>query len=129
MSKSSSNSEDKHINSTTTEIPPKENLLQRADDIQLRKTMQDLDERIDQHCESYYHQLRVLDSTQKEIEQQLNGRDYSYLFAPEFASAELAQTLQNSQTRVLAVRRIIAMVLFHISIGKLTKDCHYFRHK
>lgn len=96
----------------TTEIRSEGKLLHRDEVNQLRKSIQELNENFYQHCESHYHQHRVLDGTQKEIEQKLSGREYSFLFPSELESVELAQTLQHPQTRLLAIRRLIAMVLF-----------------
>ena len=42
-----------------TEAPLEANLLERADDSQIRKSMQDLHEFIDQHCENHYHDQAV----------------------------------------------------------------------
>ena len=90
-----------------------ETLLDRADDSQLRKSMQDLNEVIDQHVENNYHSQAFVGS-RKPLEKGLAEAGYSEPSVPEIASL-----LINQRTRFAAIREVIARIL----IGSLETRC------
>ena len=90
-----------------------ETLLDRADDSQLRKSMQDLNEVIDQHVENNYH-LQAFVGSRKPLEKGLAEAGYS-----ERSVSEVASLLINQRTRFAAIREVIARIL----IGNLEARC------
>ena len=83
-----------------------ENLLERADDSQIRKLMQDLNELIDQHVENYYH-LQLLENSQGSLERRLV--EFGYGADPSIQ--EMISILKNSKTRFAGIRQLIAMII------------------
>jgi hypothetical protein len=83
-----------------------ETLLDRADDSQLRKSMQDLSELLDQHVENNYH-LEAFEGSQGPLEKMLVEAGYS----TEPGESEIAALLVNPRTRFAAIREVIARIL------------------
>jgi hypothetical protein len=98
------------ISGSRSEAPLEENLLERADDSQIRKSMQDLNELIDQHCENHYHGQAV-DSAQGSLERTLIEAGYNNLSSSAPPVAEFARLLQSPNTQLLAIRQFIALVI------------------
>ena len=96
--------------SSRTEASLEENLLERADDSQIKKSMQDLHELIDQHCENHYHDQAV-DIAQGTLERTLIEAGYDNLSSPAPSVAEFARLLQSPNTRLLAIRQFIALII------------------
>jgi hypothetical protein len=105
----SRNDEEKRTGSRV-EAPLEENLLERADDSQIRKSMQDLHELIDQHCENHYHDQAV-DIAQGSLEKTLIEAGYDSLSNSAPSVAEFARLLHSPNTRLLAIRQFIALVI------------------
>ncbi len=98
---------------THNEITLETNLLERADDSDIRKSMQDLNEIIDQHCVNYYH-LQKLNINQGDLEHRLVECGYSSPNTSGPSVAELARLLQSPKTRIAAIHRLISqLVLSH----------------
>jgi hypothetical protein len=93
-----------------SEAPLEENLLERADDSQIKKSMQDLHELIDQHCENHYHDQAV-DIAQGSLERTLIEAGYDNLSSSAPSVAEFARLLQSPNSRLLAIRQFIALVI------------------
>jgi hypothetical protein len=89
-----------------TEILLDENLLERADDSQIRKSMQDLNELIDQHVENYYH-LHVFEGSQGSLERRLVECEYGLDLSVE----EMVSILKNPKTRFAGIRQLIATII------------------
>ncbi|KAH8676689.1 hypothetical protein BGZ60DRAFT_429178 [Tricladium varicosporioides] len=105
-------------NSTTIQ---EEHLLDRADDSHLKMLMQDLNEIIDQHCESYYH-LQVVDMDPRSLQQRLVNASYNSLRGTGPSALDMAELVLNPNTRLNAIRRVIAcIVLAHIDIHTSTQ--------
>ena len=85
------------------EVKLEENLLERADDSEIRKSMQDLNEVIDLHCENYFH-LKSVDVRQGGVEQSLVEIGYNFLNTSGPSAAEIVPLLQNPQIRFSTVR-------------------------
>jgi hypothetical protein len=112
----SRNDEEKRTGSRV-EAPIEENLLERADDSQIRKSMQDLHELIDQHCENHYHDQAV-DIAQGSMERTLIEAGYDNLSSSPPSVAEFARLLQSPNSRLLAIRKFIALVILsHVGWG------------
>jgi hypothetical protein len=92
------------------EAPIEENLLERADDSQIRKSTQDLNELIDQHCENHYHDQAV-DIAQGSLERTLIEAGYDNLTSSAPSVTEFARLLQSPNSRLLAIRHFIALVI------------------
>ncbi|KAF4625517.1 hypothetical protein G7Y89_g12650 [Cudoniella acicularis] len=87
-----------------------ENLLDRADDSQIKRLMQDLNDTIDQHCENFYHlQSPNLDS--RTLQQHLIEARYNEVITSGPSAAEMVDLLQNPNTRLNAIRRFIACII------------------
>jgi hypothetical protein len=93
-----------------SDAPLEENLLERADDSQIRKSMQDLNELIDQHCENHYHDQAV-DIAQGSLERALIEAGYDSLSSSAPSVAEFARLLHSPGARLLAIRQFIALVI------------------
>jgi hypothetical protein len=87
-----------------------ENLLERADDSQVKKSMQDLNELIDQHCENHYHDQAV-DIAHGSLERSLVEAGYENLSSSAPPTAEFARLLQSPHSRLLAIRKFIGLVI------------------
>lgn len=85
------------------EVKFEENLPERVDDSEIRKSTQDLNEIIDLHCENYFH-LKSVDLNPGEVEQSLMGLGYNSLSNSGPSATELVALLQNPQSRLSAVR-------------------------
>jgi hypothetical protein len=93
------------------EVKVEENLPERVDDSEVMKSMQDLNEIIDLHCENYFH-LKPVDDNPREVEQRLVDFGYNTLNTSGPAAAELVTLLQNSQSRLSAVRLSVTSAIF-----------------
>jgi hypothetical protein len=92
-----------------------DNLLQRTDDSPVEKEMQHLNKEINRHCESHYH-LRPLDVGLDSVVRQFTASGYAKYIGCGPPVSELALLLYNPETRILAIRRLIATVIFsHIN--------------
>lgn len=87
-----------------------ENLLERADDSQIKQQMADLNEVIDQHCVNHYL-LEPVAASQGDWEKRLNDAGYSRLNRSGPTSAEMANLLQNPRSRLAAIHHLIALVI------------------
>jgi hypothetical protein len=96
--------------SSRSDAPLEENLLERADDSQIRKSMQDLSELVDQHCENHY-QDQAVDIAQGSLERTLIEAGYDSLSSSAPSVAEFARLLQSPNSRLLAIRQFIALVI------------------
>jgi hypothetical protein len=105
----SRNDEEKRTGSRN-EAVLEDNLLERADDSQIKKSMQDLNELIDQHCENHYHDQAV-DITHGGLERSLIEAGYDNLSSSAPPAAEFARLLQSPHSRLLAIRKFIASVI------------------
>jgi hypothetical protein len=92
------------------EIVLSENLLERADDSQIKQQMVDLNEVIDQHCVNHYH-LEPVAVSQGDLEKRLNDSGYSRLNRTGPTSAEMANLLQNPRSRLAAIHHLISLVI------------------
>jgi hypothetical protein len=81
-------------------------LLDRADDSQLRKSMQDLCELVDQHVENNYHSQTFVGSSEA-LERGLADAGFS----TEPSVSEIASLLVNQKTRFAAIREVIGKIL------------------
>jgi hypothetical protein len=88
------------------ELALEENLLERADDSQIRKLMQDLSELIDQHVENYYH-LQPFEGSQGSLERRLVECGYE----ADPSIQEMISILKNPKTRFAGIRQLIAMII------------------
>jgi hypothetical protein len=79
-------------------------LTQRADDSQLKKVLQDLNEIIDQHVENHYHN-KPFEGNQGALERRLVECGYTSDIA------EVTAILVNPQTRFAGIRQLIAKVI------------------
>lgn len=87
-----------------------ETLLDRADDSQLRKSMQDLNEMIDQHVENHYHSEAIAGTSQNALEKALSEAGYS-TDEDLISVSKIASLLINPRTRFAAIREVIARIL------------------
>lgn len=83
-------------------------LLERADDSQLRKLMQDLNELIDQHVENHYHELPFGGSPDS-LKRKLAKCGYSDSTEP--STQEITDLVLNPANRFAAIRQVIAKVI------------------
>lgn len=95
---------------TRHEISLEKNLLERANDSDIRKSMQDLNEMIDQHCVNYYH-LQTLNISQGDLEHRLVECGYNSPNTSGPSVAELARLLQNPRTRTAAMHHLISLLV------------------
>lgn len=79
-------------------------LTQRADDSQLKKGLQDLNEIIDQHVENHYHN-KPFEGNHGALERRLVECGYTSDIA------EVTAILVNPQTRFAGIRQLIAKVI------------------
>jgi hypothetical protein len=103
-----------------TETTREESLIQRADDSQIRKSMQELNELIDQHVENYYD-LKSFDGDQRDLALRLAECG----FGTELPStaAELASILKNSKSRFVGIRHLIAAILVNNVCFRASVEC------
>jgi len=87
-------------------VAPVETFLDRADDSQLRKSMQNLDEIIDQHVENHYH-LQAFGGSRGSLERCLVECGYNI----EPSVPEMVALLVNPRTRFAGIRQVIGMIL------------------
>jgi hypothetical protein len=95
---------------TRNAVTLENNLLERADDSDIRKSMQDLNEMIDQHCVNYYH-LQTLNVNQGDLEHRLVECGYNSPNSSGPSVAEFAKLLQNPRTRTAAIHRFISLLV------------------
>jgi hypothetical protein len=86
------------------------NLLERADDSDIRKSMQDLNEMIDQHCVNYYHH-QTLNTNQGDLEHRLVECGYNSPNSSGPSVTEFTRLLQNPRTRTVAMHRLISLLV------------------
>ena len=88
--------------------------LEPADDSQIRKSMQDLYELIHQHVENHYS-ARNFQGRPEDLKRQLAQRGWSDQTEP--LAESITSLLINSVTRRVAIRHIIAWIIFqHIDL-------------
>jgi hypothetical protein len=97
---------EKNIGPTIAATPLEETLIDRADDSQLRKSMQDLAELIDQHVENNYN-LNPFEGSQGSLERRLAECGYN----TEPSASSIAGLLINPHTRFVAIREVIAHII------------------
>jgi len=88
------------------EITLEQNLLERADDSHIRKSMQDLNELINQHCENHYH-LHTFEPSQNTLERPLIACGYGNNPSVQ----EMVTLLVDPRSRFAAVRQLIATII------------------
>lgn len=88
---------------TRPEVKVEDNVPERADDSDLRKSMQDLNEIIDLHCENYYH-LKLVDINSGEAEQRLVELGYQNMNTSGPSTTDLVAMLQNPRSRYSCIR-------------------------
>jgi hypothetical protein len=84
-----------------SEIVLDENLLEKADDSQIRKSMLELNELIDQHVENYYD-LKGFDGSQRDLELRLVECGLGM---------DISSILKNPKTRFAGIRHLIATII------------------
>jgi hypothetical protein len=87
-------------------------LLERADDNDIRRSMQNLCEVIDQHSENFYH-MEEVDAHSAGVERHLIGIGYSELQPPGVSIQDLTRLLLDPVARFSAVRYLIALFIIN----------------
>ncbi|TAQ90475.1 hypothetical protein B7494_g1205 [Chlorociboria aeruginascens] len=82
--------------------------LERVDDSQIRKSIQDLNELILQHVENHYHK-RPFQGRQEDLKGQLTGLSYTDWTEP--SAHIIATLLADSRTRRTAIRQVICSTI------------------
>jgi hypothetical protein len=98
------------------EVKVEDNVPERADDSDLRKSMQDLNEIIDLHCENYYH-LKLVDINPGEAEQRLVELGYQNMNTSGPSATDLVAMLQNPRCRYSCIRMSVKPLRIRPYIG------------
>ena len=85
-----------------------ENLLERADDSEIRKSMLELNDLIDQHVENYYN-LKAFDGKQGGLEFRLAECGFGKELST--SAGEIASVLKHPKTRFAGIRHLIAAII------------------
>lgn len=86
--------------------------LERADDSQIKKSMMDMNELINQHVENHYHN-QSFSGSQADLERELMRCGFNG--ASDLSAGFMTSVLINPRTRAAGVRRLIAYVIIRHS--------------
>jgi hypothetical protein len=101
---------DKPVPAVNTLVVKDDFPLERADDSQIRKFMQDLNELIHQHVENHYHK-RKIEGRAEDLKRELVNCGYSDRTEP--SAQALSVLLNTPATRNTAIRQLIGSVIMH----------------